>query len=386
MLNKVFRSRLAILVVGMVVGWVVLVACAAATTATPAASGGEEAAEAPAEEAAEEAADAPAEEAEEAPAAQDGGLLAEVQARGILKCGVHGSAPGMGAIDADGNNVGFDIDFCKAVAAAVLGDADAVEYTTLTGDQRFPALQGGEIDVLIRTTTWTFTRDTSLGVDFTTTTFYDGQGYMVRTGEFDSVEDLDGASVCVLSGTTTELNLADDFAARGLSYEENKFSETSEVIDTFLSGACDMYTTDKSQLAGLASSVENPADYTILPDTISKEPLGPLVRANDSEWRNVVLWTVFALIRAEELGITSANIGDFVDSDDIAVQRLLGTGEDDLGALLGLSQDWAFEAISQAGNYGEIYDRHLTPIGLSRSGSLNALQADGGLLYPPAFR
>jgi general L-amino acid transport system substrate-binding protein len=212
--SKLFRSRLFILTIGMVIGWLVLAACAAGTEVTvPEEPAPEEpAAEAPAEEAEEAPAEEAEEEAEEAPAAQAGGTLGEVQSRGVLKCGVHGSALGLGAIDADGNNIGFDVEYCKAVAAAVLGDAEAVEYTTLNADQRFPALQTGEIDVLIRTTTWTLTRDTSLGIDFTATTFYDGQGYMVRTGEFESVDELDGATVCVLSGTTTELNLADDFA------------------------------------------------------------------------------------------------------------------------------------------------------------------------------
>ena len=382
MLNKVVKSRLALLVVGMVVGWLVLVACAAAATSTPDAEPAADDAADVADDAGDEAMDEPADE----PAAQEGGTLAEVQARGVLKCGVPPESLGMGSIDADGNNFGFDIDFCKAVAAAVLGDADAVEYTTLNADQRFPALQAGEIDVLIRTTTWTLTRDTSLGADFVATIFFDGQGYMVRTGEFESVEELDGASVCVLSGTTTELNLADDFAARGLSYEENKFSETADARDTFLAGACDMYTSDKSQLAGARAGVDNPDDYTILPDTVSKEPLGPVVRANDSDWRNVVLWSTFATFQAEELGITQANVDDFLDSDNIRVQRLLGSGEDDLGALMGLSQDWAYQIIKQVGNYADIYDRHLTPIGLAREGSLNALWTEGGLIYSPAFK
>lgn len=332
------------------------------------------------------AAPAADEVAEEAPAAAEGGLLAEVQARGALRCGVNSALPGFGAIDSDGNNVGFDVDFCKAIAAAVFGDADAVEYIPLNADQRFPAIQAGEIDVLIRNTTWTLTRDTDLGADFTVVTFYDGQGYMVRAGEFESVEDLDGATVCVTSGTTTEANLADDFARRGLDYTPNVFSETADTHSTFVDGACDAETSDKSQLAGLRSAEPNPEDYVILPDTISKEPLGPVVRSGDSEWRDVVSWTVFAMIEAERLGVNQANVDDMMGSDNIEVQRLLGEGDNDLGALLGLPQDFAYQVISQVGNYADVYARHLEPIGITREGSANAHWTEGGLIYAPAYR
>jgi general L-amino acid transport system substrate-binding protein len=390
MFKKLFQSRWTIFVIGMVIGWLVLAACAAATETAPAVEEPaveEAAAEEPAAE--EAAAEEPAAEeaAAEEPAVQaEGGTLAEVQARGVLKCGVNAELPGFGVIDADGNNQGFDVDFCKAIAAAVLGDASAVEYIPLNADQRLPALQTGEIDVLIRNTTWTFTRDTDLGLDFTVTTFYDGQGYMVRAGEFASVEELDGGTICVTSGTTTELNLADDFARRGLEYTPSVFSSTADTNETFTSGACDAETSDKSQLAALRSAEPNPEDYVILPDTISKEPLGPVVRANDSEWRDVVMWTVFAMFEAEEVGVNQANVDEYLESDNPAVQKLLGLGESNLGALLGLEQDWAYQIIKQVGSYSDVYERHLTPIGITREGSANALWVEGGLIYSPAFR
>ncbi len=396
MFKKLFQNRWTVLAIGMVLGWLMLAACAAATE-TPAAE--EEMAEEPAAAAEEEMAEeeAPAEEemaeeemAEE-PAAEEAmqegeGTLAEVKARGVLKCGVNVELPGFGVLDADGNNVGFDVDFCKAIAAAVLGDAEAVEYIPLNADQRLPALQTGEIDVLIRNTTWTLTRDTDLGLDFTVTNFYDGQGYMVRADEFASVEELDGGTICVTSGTTTELNLADDFARRGLDYTADVYSATTDTHETFSSGACDAETSDKSQLASLRSAEPNPDDYAILPDTISKEPLGPVVRANDSEWRDVVMWTVFAMFEAEELGVNQANVDEMLGSDNPAVLKLLGAGEDDLGALLGLEKDWAYQIILQVGNYGDVYERWLTPIGIVREGSANALWTEGGLIYSPAFR
>jgi general L-amino acid transport system substrate-binding protein len=389
-MSKMFRNRWVIVALTVVVTLALLAACAAATqepaTEAPAA-------EAPTEEMTEApAAEQPTEEmteemTEEEPAMQEGGsTLDEVIARGVLQCGANTDLFGFGYLDDTGRNVGFDVDFCRAVAAAVLGDAEAVEFTSLNADQRFPALQTGEVDVLIRNTTWTLTRDADLGLDFTVTTFYDGQGYMVRDGEFASVEELDGGTICVTSGTTTEANLADDFAARGLTYTPNVFSETSDTHSTFVDGACDAETSDKSQLAGLRAASANPEDYIILPDTISKEPLGPVVRENDSEWRDAVMWTVFAMIEAERLGINQANVDTFMDSDDIQVQRLLGTGDDDLGALLGLPKDFGYQVISQVGNYADVYDRYLTPIGITRAGSANAHWTEGGLIYAPAFR
>jgi general L-amino acid transport system substrate-binding protein len=384
-MSKLFRNRWVIVALTVVVTLALLAACAAATQ-EPAAE--EPAAEEPAAE--EPAAEEPAAEepaAEEEPAMQEGtSTLDEVIARGTLKCGVNTDLFGFGYLDDTGRNVGFDVEFCRAIAAAVLGNGEAVEFISLNADQRLPALQTGEIDVLIRNTTWTLTRDASLGLDFTVTNFYDGQGYMVRDGEFASVEELDGGTICVTSGTTTEANLADDFARRGLTFTPQVFSETSDTHNTFVDGACDAETSDKSQLAGLRAASANPEDYIILPDTISKEPLGPVVRANDSEWRDVVMWTVYAMIEAEDLGINKANVDGNLESDDVRVQRLLGTGEDDLGGLLGLPKDWAYQIISQVGSYADIYDTYLTPIGITREGSLNAHWTQGGLIYSPAFR
>jgi general L-amino acid transport system substrate-binding protein len=306
--------------------------------------------------------------------------------RGTLKCGVNTDLFGFGFIDDAGNNAGFDVDFCKAIAAAVLGDASKVEYVSLNADQRFPALQTGEIDVLIRNTTWTLTRDADLGLDFTVTTFYDGQGYMVRDGEFASVDDLAGGTICVTSGTTTEANLSDDFTKRGLTFTPQVFSETSDTHGSFVEGACDAETSDKSQLAGLRAASDNPEQYIILPDTISKEPLGPVVRANDSDWHDVVSWTVYAMIEAERLGINQGNVDSFMGSDDVGVQRLLGEGDSNLGDLLGLPQDFAYQIIKQVGSYADVYDRNLTPIGITRAGSANAHWTEGGLIYAPAYR
>jgi general L-amino acid transport system substrate-binding protein len=388
-MSKLFRNRWVIVALTVVVTLALLAACAAATQepAAEAPAAGEEMTEEPAAE--QPAAEQPAAEqpAAEEPAMQEGtSTLDEVIARGTLKCGVNTELFGFGYLDDTGRNVGFDVEFCRAIAAAVLGDAEAVEFTSLNADQRLPALQTGEIDVLIRNTTWTLTRDADLGLDFTVTTFYDGQGYMVRKGEFNSVEELDGGTICVTSGTTTEANLADDFARRGLTYTPSVFSSTADTNNTFIDGACDAETSDKSQLAGLRAASPNPEDYVILPDTISKEPLGPVVRANDSDWRDAVMWTVFAMIEAEDLGINQANVDDFLTSDDVRVQRLLGTGEDDLGALLGLPKDWAYQVLSQVGSYGDVYEEYLTPIGITREGSLNAHWTEGGLIYSPAFR
>jgi general L-amino acid transport system substrate-binding protein len=313
-------------------------------------------------------------------------LLDEVKERGVLRCGIHPELAGFSFIDASGVNQGFDVSFCRAIATAIFADPTKVEFVQLNADQRFPALQGGEIDVLIRNTTWTLTRDADLGLDFTVTNFYDGQGYLVRAGEFTSVEELDGATVCVQSGTTTELNLADDFDGRGLTYTPNVFAEAADTFAAFFGGQCDAATSDKSQLAAQVSTQTNPEEFAILPDTISKEPLGPVVRANDSDWRDVVAWTVYAMLQAEEMGISRANVDDFLTSDDATVQRLLGTGEEDLGALLGLPKDWAYQVIKQVGNYGDVYEQYLTPIGISREGSLNALWTEGGLMYSPAYR
>jgi general L-amino acid transport system substrate-binding protein len=390
MIERFTRSRWAIFVVGMIIGMIVLVACGAASqTAAPAAT--EEMTEQPAAETEQPAAETeqPAATTEEvAPPVQEGeSTLAVVQARGSLKCGVNAGQPGFGSIDANGAPIGFDVDFCRAVAAAVLGDATAVEFIALTADQRLPALQTGEIDVLSRNTTWTLTRDADLGLDYTITTFYDGQGFIVRAADgITSVEELAGGTVCVTSGTTTEANLADVSENRGLNITPNVYADNPEAFGVFVEGACDAYTGDKSGLAGFRASVENPDDYVILVETISKEPLGPLVRANDSDWRDAVVWTAFAMLESEELGISQANVDDFLDDTGTRAQRLLGTGEDDLGSLLGLPKDFAYQVIKQVGNYADVYERHLTPIGIARAGTSNALWTDGGLLYAPAWR
>ncbi len=391
MSSYLLKSRWMIFVVGMLIGMLLLVACGAATQTAVApteeteTTGGQ----APETEEAAPETGQPGDEpttVSEAPQPQAGGLLGEVQSRGVLRCGVNLELPGFSTISSEGVNQGFDVDFCRAVAAAIFADANAVEFTQLNADQRFPALQTGEIDVLIRNTTWTLTRDADLGLDFTVTNFYDGQGYAVRADEFSSVEELNGGTVCVQSGTTTELNLADDFEGRGLDYEAKVFSEASETFSGFFEGQCDAVTSDKSQLASYIAVQENASDYAILPDTISKEPLGPVVRANDSDWRDVVSWTVYAMLQAEELGINQENVDDMLDSGDIQVQRLLGTGDDDLGALLGLPKDWAYQIIKLVGSYGDVYERNLAPLGLARENTLNALWTDGGLMYAPAFR
>lgn len=331
------------------------------------------------------------------PAGQQPGrsLLNDVKQRGTLNCGVNDSVPGFGFVTQEGEFQGFDIEFCKVVAAAVLGDAEAVEFTPLTAEQRFTALQAGDVDVLIRNTTWTATRDGSEGAQFAATTFYDGQGMFVKAdSDIRRLEDLDGATVCVLSGTTTELNLESTFKARGLDYTPLAQEEVDPLIQAFTRGRCDAYTSDKSQLAGLKSNYPpaqgGPEAIRLLDVTLSKEPLGPAVRQGDPRWFDAVNWAVLATIQAEELGITSDNVEEMKNSDDPDVRAFLGqpTAEGktvDPG--LGLPNDFAAQVVSQVGNYAEIYNRTVgpdTPLGLERS--LNALWTDGGLLYAPPYR
>ncbi|MDZ7679141.1 MAG: amino acid ABC transporter substrate-binding protein [Acidimicrobiales bacterium] len=328
---------------------------------------------------------------------QDGeSVLASVQDSGVVVCGVNDAVPGFGFVDEDGNFSGFDVDYCRAIAAAVLGDAEAVEYVPLTAAQRFTALQSGEIDVLVRNTTWTASRDGGEGAAFATTTFYDGQGMMVRAdGDIGSIDDMGGASVCVLSGTTTELNLATVFNARGLDYSPLSFEDNDTLREAFIAGQCDGWTSDKSQLAAVRSAYPEadggPESLTILDETISKEPLGPAVRDGDSAWFDAVNWAVIATIQAEEFGITSENIDDFTTSDDPNILRFLGEPDPEEGTVadpgLGLDPDFAVNVISQVGNYGEIFERHVgpdTPLGLARAE--NDLWTNGGLLYPPPYR
>jgi general L-amino acid transport system substrate-binding protein len=327
-----------------------------------------------------------------AASAQEGGsTLDEVRARGILNCGVNGQVPGFSYLDPDsGQMLGFDADFCRALAAAIFGEAtDAnINFVQLTAQERFTALQNRQIDVLFRNTTYTTQRDGELGIDFGPTTFYDGQGLMVRADlGVSSIMDLDGASICSLTGTTTELNITEAMNSRGLSYELVPFEQSGETISAFEEGRCDVLTSDRSQLAGLRSSTADPGAYVLLPDVISKEPLGPVYGENDSTWADVVDWTVYATFQAEEYGITQANIDDMLMSDKPGIQRFLGVGDNASGSLLGLDNDFVVNVIRAVGNYGEIFDRNLgpnTPLALDRG--LNAQWTDGGLIYAPAWR
>ncbi|RMA41296.1 amino acid ABC transporter substrate-binding protein [Rhodophyticola porphyridii] len=314
--------------------------------------------------------------------------LDEVQARGSLNCGVTTGLVGFAAPNASGEWEGFDVGLCRAVAAAVFGDATAVNFVPTTGQTRFTALASGEVDMLARNTTWTFSRDVDLRFEFVGINYYDGQGFMVpRELGVASAMELDGATVCIQTGTTTELNLADFFSSNGMSYEPVPIETNAEAQQQYLAGACDVYTTDASGLAATRATFEDPSAHVVLPEIISKEPLGPLVRHGDNEWGDIVRWTLNALIAAEELGITSANVAELASgTDNPEINRLLGT-EGELGGMLGLSSDWAQNAIAAVGNYGQLFEDNIgesTPIGLSRG--LNAQWTDGGLLYSPPFR
>jgi general L-amino acid transport system substrate-binding protein len=317
------------------------------------------------------------------------GRLATVQERGQLICGVNGALPGFSFLDEEGNNTGFDADFCRALAAAVLGDPEAVEFRALNTDQRGPALQTGEVDVLIRNTTWTVSRDTTWGL-FAPTTFYDGQAIMVNSTLTDAtaIDELEGATVCVQSGTTTELNLADRL---GDTIEPLVFPEIEATYAAYEEGRCDAVTSDRSQLVAQRTAFANPDDHLILEEVMSKEPLGPVAPLGDDQWFNIVKWVVFATIEAEELGITQDNVVEMAEtSEDPVVQRLLGVlpeGAEPFESGLGLEDDWVVTMIGAVGNYGEIYDRNLgpgTPFELERG--LNSLWTEGGLLYAPPFR
>ncbi len=326
------------------------------------------------------------------------GLLAEVRDRGTLNCGVNNAVPGFGVVDDAGEFSGFDIDFCRVIAAAVLGDAEAVEFVPLTAEQRFTSLAAGEIDVLVRNTTRTASREGTENAAFTATTFYDGQGMMVTAESgIGGLDDMDGATVCVLSGTTTEQNLATVFNARGLSFEPLTFDEVDQIREAILQGQCDGWTSDRSQLAGLRSAWPEaeggPDGLVIFDDIISKEPLGPAVRDGDDEWFDAVNWAVMSTILAEELGITSENITEQLESEDPAVRGFLGQPTGDpptaIDPGLNLEPDFAVAVITEVGNYAEIFDRNVGPdtaLGLERG--LNALwNADEpGLLYAPPYR
>jgi len=315
--------------------------------------------------------------------------LDDVKARGKLNCGVTTGLVGFAAPDANGVWEGFDVAVCRAVAAATLGDPQAVEFVPTTGKTRFTALASGEVDMLARNTTWTFSRDTDLKFDFVGVNYYDGQGFMVpKALGVSSAKELDGATVCIQTGTTTELNLADFFRKNNMSYETVPIETNAEAQQQYLAGACDVYTTDASGLAATRAAFETPGDHILLPEIISKEPLGPLVRHGDNDWGDIVRWTLNALISAEELGVTSANVNELAATagDNPEINRLLGT-EGNLGEMIGLNPDWAVRAIAAVGNYGEVFEKNIgekTPIALSRG--LNAQWTEGGLLYSPPFR
>jgi general L-amino acid transport system substrate-binding protein len=315
--------------------------------------------------------------------------LEDVRSNGVLQCGVSTGSAGFAFTDDAGNWTGFDPAVCQAVAAAVFGDSDRVEYTPTTGKTRFEALKSGEIDLLARVTTWTFTRDVDLKLTFAGINYYDGQGFMVpRALNVGSARELNGASVCIQTGTTSELNLSDYFRMHGIEYEPVPIETNSEARQSYQAGRCDVYTTDASGLAATRATFETPSDHVILPEIISKEPLGPLVRHGDDQWADIVRWVLNALILAEELGITRDNVAELAASgaDNPEINRLLGV-DGDYGAIMGLERDWAVHAIAANGNYGEIFDRFIGPdtdIGLDRG--LNALWRDGGILYAPPFR
>ena len=316
------------------------------------------------------------------------GTADDVKARGTLNCGVTTGVPGFAQPDAEGVWQGFDVAVCRAVAAAVLGDGSAVEFVPTTGKTRFTALASGEIDMLARNTTWTFSRDVDLKFEFKGVNYYDGQGFMVpKALGVASATELDGATVCIQTGTTTELNLADFFRSNSMSYEPVPIETGSEAIAQYLAGACDVYTTDASALADNRANFETPGDHMVLPEIISKEPLGPLVRHGDNNWGDIVRWSLNALITAEELGVTSANMAEMAaGTNNPEINRLLGT-EGNLGEMLGLDAEWAKRAIMVGGNYGEVFESNIgsaTIIGLARG--LNSQWTDGGLIYSPPFR
>jgi len=320
--------------------------------------------------------------------AEVGEITQRILDRGELICGVNDVLPGFGTVNDAGEYSGFDVDFCRAVAAAVLGDANAVSFRPLTAAERPTALASGEIDLLIRNTTWTLSRDTEWGSTFHPTTFYDGQGVMVEAGSgFASLEDLEGETICTNAGTTTELNITDAMSSRDLDFELQTFQDFDGALDAFYNGRCGAVTTDTSGLIARKAVAPDPGSLQILDITLSKEPLGPVSPQSDPQFADVVRWVVYGMINAEEFGINSGNVGDFLDSDDPGVQRLLGIGDTPAGSYLGIPNDFMVEVISQVGNYGEVFDANLGPdtiFGLERG--VNALWTDGGLLYAPPFR
>ena len=382
----------------LVIGALIVAACGQAATPTAPSGGGEEppmvetvevvktvvvTVEAPAP------AVTPQVQIQVAQAPGFGETLAAVQGRGNIICGVNGQLPGFSFLDPEGNFTGFDADFCRALAAAVFGDASKVEFRPATTQERFTILQTGEIDVLIRNTTWTLVRDTELGLNPTVTTFYDGQGIMVPADSgITTLQDLEGGTICVQKGTTTELNLADVMATEGVTYTPAVFEDVNATYGAYAEGRCDAATSDKSQLVSVAKGLlADPDNHVVMDVTLSKEPLGPVVRHGDDQWFDIVRWVIFATVAGEEYGVSSANVDEVRDStENPEVRRMLGL-EGDLGLKLGLSNEWAYNVLKLVGNYAEIYDRNLGPdTATFIPRGLNSLYADGGLLYSPPFR
>jgi general L-amino acid transport system substrate-binding protein len=320
------------------------------------------------------------------PLAAFSATLDDVRAKGFVQCGVSQGLPGFSDPDDAGKWSGIDVDVCRAVSAAVFGDSEKFKITPLSAKERFTALKSGEVDVLTRNTTWTMSRDSGHG-DFAGVNYYDGQGIMVRKAlGVKSATELDGASICTNTGTTTELNIADFFRANGMSYELVAFENSNEVVAAYDAGRCDIYTTDQSGLYAERLKLKNKDEHVILPEVISKEPLGPLTRHGDNQWGDIVRWSLNAMIIAEEFGVTSQNAAQMRDSKNPEIRRLLGV-EGSFGKDIGVANDWAYKIISQVGNYGESFERHVgvnTPLGIRRG--LNALWKDGGILYAPPIR
>jgi general L-amino acid transport system substrate-binding protein len=321
-------------------------------------------------------------------AAQAGPTLDKVKQAGSFSCGVQQGTPGFGQPDSQGKYTGFNIDICRAIAAAIFGDPEKVKYVPLTAQQRFTALQSGEVDILSNNTTWTLQRDTQLGLNFAPVVFFDGQGFMVpKKLGVKTAKELNGATICVAPGTTTELNLADYFRANKMEFKPVVIEKIDELVAAFFGGRCDVYTTDSSALAAARTGrASNPDDYVILTERISKEPLAPAVRHGDEEWKDIVSWTIYALFEAEEKGITQKNLDEMAKSEDPTLKRILGSTPG-MGKALGLDEKWAYNAIKAVGNYGEIFDRHLglaSPLKLERG--YNNLWTKGGLIYPIPIR
>jgi general L-amino acid transport system substrate-binding protein len=322
-----------------------------------------------------------------ASAASAQATLNNVKQKGFLTCGSNTGLAGFGVPDAQGNWTGLDVDLCRAIGAAVFNDATKVRFIPLSAKDRFTALQSGEVDVLVRNTTWTMSRDTQLGLDFTGVNYYDGQGFLVRKKlGVASAKELNGASVCTQQGTTTELNLADFFRANNLKYEVVAFATAAETFDAYNSGRCDAFTTDASGLYSERLKAANPDEHIVLPEIISKEPLGPSIRHGDNQWGDIVRWTHYAMINAEELGVTKANVDQMTKNDNPEIKRMLGS-EGKFGEAIGLTNDWAFRIIKHVGNYGEIFEKNVgqgSPLKIQRG--QNALWTKGGLQYAPPIR